>query len=109
MTPKRERRPGQGAARTATALPPATIHRATVNRPRKRGSKQRDAETCRVSLLPPGYRRKQYHYLARCPVCGAPHLGRARELTDVTVTRRLPCKHWVVIVVARVYSAGTAA
>ncbi|HEX6520943.1 MAG TPA: hypothetical protein VF070_13170 [Streptosporangiaceae bacterium] len=82
----------------------------------RRATLRREAVTCRVSLLVPGGRRRWWHFLARCPVCGAPHLGRARELSGVTGTRRLPCKHQVTIVVARTYgstatfpAAGTAA
>jgi len=73
------------------------------------GRRPETALTCRVSLLAPGYRRRWWHYLCRCPVCGAPHLGRARDLADVTGERRLPCKHWVVIVVARTYGRAEAA
>ena len=59
------------------------------------------AITCRVSLLTPDEQRTQWHYLARCPVCGRPHLGWSPDLDGVTVTRKLPCRHWVTIVVAR--------
>ena len=56
-----------------------------------------------VSLLWPSAHRQCWWYLVRCRVCGAPHLGRARELADVTRTRRLPCGHRVQVVVARTY------
>jgi hypothetical protein len=59
--------------------------------------------TVRVSLLVPAGRRTRWWYLATCSICRAPHLGRARELADVTGKRRLPCGHWVDIVVARTY------
>jgi hypothetical protein len=74
---------------------------ATVTR--RAGGKRREAITCRVSLLVPDEQRTLWHYVARCPVCGRPHLGRRRELADVTGVRRLPCRHWVTIVVARTY------
>lgn len=57
--------------------------------------------TCRVSLFTPRGRRTFWWYVACCPVCGQSHLGRARDLKSVTVTRRLPCKHRVAIVIAR--------
>jgi hypothetical protein len=90
----------------ASATP--TIPAPAVKGRRRRAARRRDALTCRVSLLAPDDHRTWWHYLARCPACGAPHLGRSRELTKVTGTRRLPCRHWVEIVVARTYS-GTAA
>lgn len=71
--------------------------------PRNTRRKRSEARPAYVSLLWPAGRRQQYHYLARCPVCGAPHLGRARELADVTRRRRLPCGHWVAVTVARIY------
>ena len=70
---------------------------------RRAGWKRREAITCRVSLLVPDELRTWWHFLARCPVCGRPHQGRSRELAGVTGVRRLPCRHWVVIVVARTY------
>jgi hypothetical protein len=70
---------------------------------RRRAARQREAITCRVSLLLPSEHRKLWHYLCRCPACGSLHLGRAREPADVTGTRRLPCGHWIVVVVARTY------
>jgi hypothetical protein len=81
-----------------------TIHRQPDTPQNDRGARRRDAVTCRVSLLAPGGRRRLWHYLARCPVCGSPHLGRVRELADVTRTRRLPCAHWIVVVIARTYT-----
>ncbi len=77
----------------------------------RRPAGQRPA-TCRVSLLVPSGRRTRWWYLATCPVCLRPHLGRSRDLPGVTGTRRLPCGHWVAIVVARTYGrtdAGAAA
>jgi hypothetical protein len=79
---------------------------------KRRAARRREAMTARVSLLVPDEQRTWWHYLARCPVCGRPHLGRSRELAGVTSTRKLPCGHWVVIVVARSYgqtSPGAAA
>jgi hypothetical protein len=67
------------------------------------GSRRRDPVTCRVSLLAPAGRRTHWHYLACCPLCGAPHLGRSPELTGVTGSRQLPCGHWVTVAVARTY------
>jgi len=65
---------------------------------------QRDREpVAYVSLLWPAGRRTCWWYLVRCRDCGLPHLGRARELADVTRTRRLPCGHWVTIMIARTY------
>ena len=86
----------------------ATIHRQPDTPRHDWGARRRDAVTCRVSLLAPGGRRRWWHYLARCPVCGSPHLGRGRELADVTGTRRLPCQHWVLVVVARTYGSSGA-
>jgi len=68
-----------------------------------RAARRRDAMTARMSLLVPDEQRTWWHYLVRCPECGRPHLGRNRELAGVTGTRKLPCRHWVVIVVARSY------
>jgi hypothetical protein len=62
-----------------------------------------------VSLLWPSSRRRCWWYLVRCSLCGAPHLGRARELADVTRTRKLPCGHRVQVVVARTYGRPGAA
>lgn len=70
---------------------------------RSAGQRPGRAVTCRVSLLVPSGRRTRWWYVATCPVCLRPHLGRAKELAGVTGTRRLPCKHWVNIVVARTY------
>lgn len=68
---------------------------------RSRRASPEKAPTCRVSLLSPHGRRTFWWYVACCPVCGRPHLGRARDLKSVTVTRRLPCKHRVAIVIAQ--------
>jgi hypothetical protein len=89
--PGNRRNPDQAAAKRAKSALSVT------------GGQRRTAVTCRVSLLIPSGRRTRWWYLATCPVCGAPHLGRARELADVTGARRLPCGHWVTIVVARTY------
>ena len=92
-----------GAANTEVTAK-ATTSALTVTRRGRRG-----AVTCRVSLLLPDTRRRWWHYVARCPVCGRPHLGRARELAAVTGERRLPCGHWIAVVVARTYGRGEAA
>lgn len=76
---------------------------------RRAGASRRDAVQCRVSLLAPSGRRTYWWYLATCAVCRRPHLGRVPELVDVTVVRRLPCGHWVEIVVARTYGRIEAA
>ena len=81
----------------------ASLRRGAVTGRRRRAARRREAVTCRVSLLLPSEHRKLWHYLCRCPLCGSPHLGRARELAGVTGTRRLPCGHWIVVVVARTY------
>ena len=94
------------AAKQGEAAPSVT--RRHVKGRRQRSAKRREATTCRVSLLLPSAHRALYHYLARCPVCAAPHMGRARELADVTVTRQLPCGHWVAIVIARTYGREAA-
>ena len=74
---------------------------------KRRAARRREAMTARVSLLVPDEQRTRWHYLVRCPACGRPHLGRSRELTGVTGTRRLPCRHWVIIVVARSYGQAS--
>jgi hypothetical protein len=102
-------RPVAGSRPNINNFATATIPRPAVTGRRKRAARRRDAVTCRVSLLAPGGRRTKWWYLATCPACGAPHLGRARELADVTGTRRLPCRHWVVVVVARTYGREAAA
>jgi hypothetical protein len=89
------------ASPTATAGSPARI--LSQGGRRRRAARRREAITCRVSLLLPSEHRKLWHYLCRCPVCQAPHLCRARELAAVTGTRKLPCGHWIVVVVARTY------
>jgi len=86
-------------ASSAITIP--SITRRPVKGRRQRAARRREAITCRVSL--PDDQRRWWHYLARCPVCGRPHLGRSRELADVTGVRRLPCRHWVIIVGARTY------
>jgi hypothetical protein len=87
-----------------------SVTRRPVRARRQRAAERREAAlTCRVSLLVPSGRRTRWWYLATCPACGAPHLGRAGELADVTGTRRLPCHHWVTIVVARTYGRAEAA
>lgn len=101
---KDERRsPTRNGARIARTSPTATIPRATAGARHSRGGSRRDPATARVSLLTPTKRRTRWWYLATCPVCRSPHLGRGRDLADVTGTRRLPCGHWVAIVVARTY------
>jgi hypothetical protein len=72
-----------------------------IRQARPRAASRRDAPICRVSLLTPRGRRTFWWYIALCPACGQPHLGRARDLKSVTVTRRLPCRHWVAIVIAQ--------
>jgi hypothetical protein len=67
------------------------------------GARRKTAATARVSLLFPSERRTCWWYLVTCPVCREPHLGRSRDLAGVTGTRRLPCRHWVVVVVAKTY------
>jgi hypothetical protein len=105
---QREDRPGVQIAAPAKDIG-ISVRRGAVTGRRRRAARRREAITARVSLLAPGGRRTLWHYLATCPVCGAPHLGRARELANVTTTRRLPCKHWVTVVIARTYGNGTAA
>jgi hypothetical protein len=103
------------APASAADQPPAGASSAAIVRQRdrkRRAARRREAITCRVSLLIPDEQRSWWHYLARCPVCGRPHLGRSRELAGVTSTRKLLCGHWVVIVVARSYgqtNSGAAA
>jgi hypothetical protein len=93
----------------SSAITAASVTRPGVTGRRKRAARRREAITARVSLLHPADHRTLWHYLVTCPSCGAPHLGRARELAKVTTTRRLPCKHWVTVVIARTYGKGTAA
>lgn len=83
-----------------------TVPQATRPARAGRGTTPRDAPTVRVSLLAPGGRRKRWWYLACCPVCRSPHLGRAVTLEGVTGPRRLPCRHWVTVVIARTYGAA---
>ena len=71
-----------------------------------RRNRRPDAPPAFVSLLVPSAHRTCWWYLVNCRICKAPHLGRARELADVTGPRRLPCKHWVTVTVARTYSGG---
>lgn len=59
--------------------------------------------TCRVSLLVPFGRRTWWWFLGRCPLCGMPFLGRARQLEGVTRKRRGQCGHQLIVVVARTY------
>jgi hypothetical protein len=81
----------------------ASVRRGAVKGRRRRAARRREALTCRVSLLEPSQHRRWWHYLCRRPACGSPHLGRSRDLAGVTGMRRLPCGHWVTIVVARTY------
>jgi hypothetical protein len=67
------------------------------------GARRKTAVTARVSLLFSSERRTYWWYLVTCPVCREPHLGRSRELADVTGTRKFPCRHWITVVVARTY------
>jgi len=75
----------------------------------RRGRKPSASPPAFVSLIHPGGRRRWWWYLATCPVCRSPHLGRERELENVARIRRLPCGHYVKIVVARVYGKERAA
>lgn len=74
-------------------------------RQRRSGAKRRDAVTSRALLLVPSQRRTWWWFVARCPVCGLPHLGRSATLDQVTTVRKLPCRHWVEVIVARTYGA----
>lgn len=85
---------------TSAVITPVRIAR------RSGGCSPRSAVTCRVSLLAPQGRRTRWWYVARCPVCGRAHLARVRDLESVTATRRLPCGHWVAVVIARTYGAA---
>jgi hypothetical protein len=76
---------------------------AAVQVPARSVRRSRRTELAYVSLLVSAGRRKCWWYLATCRICGAPHLGRARQLEDVTGPRRLPCGHRVTIMVARTY------
>jgi len=88
--------------------PRAVRGRPCQDGPRKTSPTVRIPPAYASYLLPHG-RRTWHWYLVRCPACGAPHLGRARELADVTRTRRLPCGHQVQVVIARTYGQpGTA-
>jgi hypothetical protein len=70
----------------------------------RRASNRREAAvTCRVSLLVPSGRRTWWWFLGRCPLCGTPFLGRARQLEGVTRERHGQCGHRLVVVVARTY------
>src|SRR5438045_3165417 len=89
----------------ASTTSPITVPAAAVKGRQRRAARRREAMICKVSLLIPDERRTYYHYLARCPACGQPHLGQSRDLPGVTVTRRLPCKQWITIMVARSYGA----
>ncbi len=104
---QRESRPDVDTAAKATDT--ASLRRTSAGRRRKAGRQRETALTCRVSLLVPSGRRTRWWYLASCPACGSPHLGRARDLPDVTGTRRLPCGHYVVITIARTYGRTEAA
>ena len=85
---------------TATAKRQRTSSLSVRRRP-PAGQRRRDAVTARVTLIVPGYRRLRWTYLATCPVCLAPHIGKAKELAAVTRVRKMPCGHYVSIVVAR--------
>lgn len=80
--------------------PILTIH-LVLHQTWPRATSRRQVPTCRVSLLTPYGRRTYWWYVAVCPVCGQSHLGRARDLKSVTVTRQLPCRHQVAIVIAQ--------
>jgi hypothetical protein len=80
-----------------------------ISRNSRRGQQPRPVY---VSLLLPRHEppRTQHWYVARCPECGEPHLGHARDLAFVTGPRRLPCGHPVTVMIARTYGGpGTAA
>lgn len=72
----------------------------------RRGNSRARPSTARVSLLVPSGRRRCWWYLATCPVCSAPHLARVRDAARVARTRRLPCGHYVRVVVARTYGGS---
>lgn len=113
MPPRKERGgPGRTASIKTAATPASQLDSqlstpvAIVRQPAaRRGTKPRDAATCRVSLLAPSGRRTRWWSIARCPVCGTAHLCRSVTLEGVTRTRRLPCGHWVAIVIARTLGA----
>ncbi len=62
-----------------------------------------------VSLYEPVGRRRWWWYSYKCGACGTYQLGRARELDQVTGTRKAGCGHQVEIVIARTYSSPGAA
>jgi hypothetical protein len=107
MPPTRENGPGPVTLGRPSSCQSAITVTSTTRRPvqrgRQRAASRRYAVTRRVSLLTPSGRRTCWWYLATCPVWRAPHLGRGRELADVTSTRRLLCGHCVTIAVARTY------
>ena len=70
---------------------------------RRRRRRRPEAPAAFASLLVPSGRRTCWWYLITCRSCRAPHLGRSPELDSVTGPRRLPCGHWVTVVVARTY------
>lgn len=77
--------------------------------PVRRARSKQAAPAAFVSLLLPAGRRTWYAYLVRCRTCGAPHLGRSRDLTGVTRVRRLPCGHAAEVMIARTYEPPGAA
>ncbi len=90
-------------ASQATSITAGADNRLATARQRRRSAAAEPPLTARVSLLVPSGRRRCWWYLATCPHCRNPHLGRARELADVTGPRRLPCGHRVTIAIARTY------
>ncbi len=62
-----------------------------------------------VSLYEPAGRRTWWWYSYRCPLCATYQLGRARQLDQVTGTRKGGCGHAIEVVVSRVYRSSGAA
>jgi hypothetical protein len=96
-------RTDSAAQKEATSMSMVTPASDTAASPPRSTGRRRSAQTARVSLLWPSDRRRCWWYVVTCRTCARPHLGRSRELADVTRTRRLPCGHWVEIVIARTY------
>jgi hypothetical protein len=101
--------PGAGSdARTVAT----TISADNVTRRARRAIQSqpgRVAPIAPASAFAPSGRRRLWAFTYSCKICEAYHIGRARDIDQVTGLRRAGCGHWVNVMAARIYGTKAAA